>query len=132
MSGTMTVNVYRVGEERRRRLQSVEYNTDKCFPYLISINVTDTSVVSASNTNSFSLGESDLFPSCRFWDESIADWDSRGCYVHDIDDTTVTCACSHLTTFQISVEDFVPESNILTIRNLRELTGANLLRYPTV
>eukprot|EP01083_Nonionella_stella_P176927 620437_1 len=57
---------------------------------------------------------------------------TAGCFVYDISDTTITCGCTHLTTFSLSQDAIVPEANILTEIDWREFTFYNLYHYPTV
>lgn len=40
---------------------------------------------------------------CKFYNNTIEDWDTRGCYVASLTNTQVTCACNHLTDFLASL-----------------------------
>eukprot|EP01083_Nonionella_stella_P300370 1025058_1 len=78
------------------------------------------------------LGEVFDFPSCDFWNIGATLWDTEGCVVYSLTNTSVTCGCTHLTTFSVSSDDIVPEANILTKLDVKRLTIHNLLKYPTV
>ena len=139
-SDIVSINIYESGVNRTRRRLSekgdttnkvVEYSASSCSPYLISIDVPDEMVL-ADFYSHLTLDEVANFPSCRFWNQSNSLWDPAGCFVFNISNITVVCACTHLTTFGVSTEDFIPEANVLAVRNLRDLTVDNLLKYPTV
>eukprot|EP01084_Bolivina_argentea_P164123 285381_1 len=145
-SGVLTINLYESGSSRRRRMltetdtnrrrlisdNKLDFNASSCFPYLISIDVQNETVVDETNNDDWSLNDVGIFPSCRYWNGEVAEWDPQGCFVYNISNVTVICACIHLTTFQISAEDFVPQANIITIYDLRDVTPKNLIKYPTV
>ena len=80
------------------------YGTSSCSPYLISIDVLDGSVLSDLNEG-LTLGETATFPQCTFWNQSDSLWDPAGCFVFNVSNVTVVCACTHLTTFGVSTED---------------------------
>jgi len=106
----------------------IDHESDHCFPYLITMQLSEASAYSLD----LSLDKASSWPSCDFWNVSAADWDTRGCFVHGVSSTTVTCGCTHLTTFSVSSDEIVPEANMLTELDWRALTVANLWRYPTV
>ena len=138
-SDTITVNIYgddngdtrRRRQRRRRLLKKLEVTTDRCDPYLLSIPLT---VYSEYNINisEMSLGSKYDFPSCDFWNTNDSSWDTDGCFVYDITDDSVLCACTHLTTFAVSADTIIPESNLQTALNWRTLTVSNLLEFPIV
>eukprot|EP01083_Nonionella_stella_P064723 168974_1 len=121
-SNAVTVNLYNTDQARDcGHKPSLEAISSPCDPYLIIILVENASVV----TNKF--------PDCVFWNESTSNWENNGCYVYDtVPNQSVTCACIHLTTFQVTARDFIPRAHIITEWHLRELTVYNLTRYPTV
>jgi len=140
-TSVVTVNLYgSVGRRRRRLSEAIEYNSTRCFPYKISmevenaskwdlyemvLNVRDEDGNLKSNTTS-------AFPQCTFWDTNSSTWAGEGCYVYDIVGDTLTCGCTHLTTFSISGQAVFPEANVLTELDWKNLTVDNLLTYPTV
>eukprot|EP01083_Nonionella_stella_P008237 23713_1 len=79
-----------------------------------------------------SLDNAYRFPSCDFWNVADSLWDTAGCFVYNITNTTVTCGCTHLTTFSVKEDRLIPEATILTEIDWRELTLYNLYHYPTV
>ena len=126
----ITVNIYDA-ESGRRRLEStesLEYETNECFPYLISMKVTNTSLFNLS----MSLDESSAFPSCDFWNTDDDYWDTAGCFVYNITNDSVICGCTHLTTFSLSADDILPVSNLQTDIELRDFTISNLIAHPVV
>jgi len=44
----------------------------------------------------------------------------------------VTCGCTHLSTFSVSADEIMPETNLLTRLDFRAVSFENLLKYPTV
>ena len=126
-NGIVTANVYGEGSRRRRLAETVDYETDECFPYLIVIAVTNTSI-----DPNMVLDESSDFPSCDFWNTNASYWDTEGCFVYDITNDSVICGCTHLTTFSASADEIWPEPNTLTDIDWKNLTISNLIKYPTV
>ena len=128
-SDIVSVNIFDANRRRRRLSDKVEHKSNECSPYLIKINLRNV-------TQSFSnqqLGENGNFPSCDFWSTQDSNWDTKGCFVYDIiNDSSVLCGCTHLTTFSVSDDEILPEANILTELDWRNLTPANILKYPTV
>ena len=128
--GIVTANIYGSGipSTRRRLSEAVEHNTSSCFPYFITMSV--------SNASSFNLNvtlrESGEFPSCDFWNINHSYWNTEGCFVYDITNDSVICGCTHLTTFSVSADEIWPRPNLLTDIHWRNLTIDNLLTYPTV
>ena len=131
-SSIVTANIYgsrSPGSLRRRRLtELMEYNTSQCFPYLISIQLSNSTEYALQRT----LNESSNFPLCDFWNTNDSYWDTSGCFVHDITNDSVICGCTHLTTFSLSGDEIIPEANVLTEIDWRNLTIENLMKYPTV
>eukprot|EP01084_Bolivina_argentea_P256747 432385_1 len=72
------------------------------------------------------------WPSCDFWNVNNASWDTYGCFVYDITNTTVTCGCSHLTSFSLSSNKIIPQATVLTELDWRRLNMKNLLKFPIV
>eukprot|EP01083_Nonionella_stella_P301832 1037784_1 len=124
-SDTISVNIYNVSSEPN------EYQSTSCFPYLITMQLTDFDYVSDGN---MSLGETYPFPSCDFWNITDSLWDTTGCFVYNLTNETVTCGCTHLTTFSVSEDKIVlePTVRILTEPDWEEFSLYNLYRYPTV
>ena len=128
----VTANIYADDSEtrrRRRRLsEAVEHNTSACSPYLITMSV--------SNASSFDLNmtleKSTDFPSCDFWNIDDDYWDTAGCFVYNITNDSVICGCTHLTTFSVSDDEIIPETNVLTDIGWRELSASNLISHPVV
>ena len=132
-SNVISVNIYGENKQlkyKRRRLQNViEYESNQCFPYLISMEIDNDKY---DLNNILSLNKEYPFPSCDFWNINESFWDTNGCYVHNIINNTIICGCTHLTTFTISSDNIIPEANTLTELDWRQLTVNNLLLYPTV
>lgn len=68
-------------------------------------------------------------PQCVFWNFDLLDglgaWDTEGCaFVSDINDT-VTCNCSHLTSFSILMSTHVPE-RIRTLLDIMTYIGVGI------
>eukprot|EP01083_Nonionella_stella_P289770 986074_1 len=127
-SDTITINLYddeQDNESRRRRL--IEFESDACFPYLITMGLKD-----SYNNMDMSLDHESRFPSCDFWNVTDSLWDTAGCFVYNITNATVTCGCTHLTTFSVKDDHFIPEATIVTEIDWREFTFYNLYHYPTV
>ncbi|XP_037075403.1 adhesion G protein-coupled receptor L4-like [Pollicipes pollicipes] len=36
---------------------------------------------------------------CAFWNDSVQDWSTEGCYVSQVSDDFIECSCNHLTSF---------------------------------
>jgi hypothetical protein len=87
---------------------AIEYAAETCEPYYITITMSVTDLSPSLDADSFDLGSSAVYPACNFWANTSGNWSSSGCYVFNYTNTTVTCACSHLTSFQLSTSDFVP------------------------
>merc|ERR1712154_271955 len=82
-------------------------------------------------------GDNVTYPSCTFWDTVNEEWDGSGCFVHDFDSDSVTCACTHLTTFRLSSEQFDPKVQTLSaddwsfrkrVLDLRMMEGMGIRR----
>eukprot|EP01083_Nonionella_stella_P128448 389248_1 len=130
-SNTVSVNIYNdIVMNRHRQLSESEpneYESTSCFPYLITMQLID-----FTYNDTMTLDTSYAFPSCDFWNVSDSLWDTSGCFVYDISDATIICACTHLTTFSISKDNLVPEANFFTQIDWRQFTLYNLYHYPTV
>ena len=126
----VTANIYESHSYLRRRefSETVIHETDRCFPYLITFQLSDPSKFDLNVT----LDESIPFPLCDFWNISNSYWDTAGCFVYDLVNDSVICGCTHLTTFSVSRTDIIPESNVLTNVGRRELTVSNLWQHPVV
>ena len=136
---TITVNIYGEGSRRRRRrlAEAVEYDSNECYPYSITINVANLSL-----DHEFEWNELSPFPSCEFWNTYDSYWATDGCFVYDTTNDSVICGCTHLTTFSVSAGSVFLEStlsaelewNNLTITTeseWREFTIQNFIAYPT-
>eukprot|EP01083_Nonionella_stella_P173732 600142_1 len=78
------------------------------------------------------LGEAFEFPSCDFWNTGSTVWDTSGCFVYSVTNSSVTCGCTHLTTFSLSEDDIIPQANILDKLDVKRFSAQNLVAYPTV
>eukprot|EP01083_Nonionella_stella_P221627 791616_1 len=115
----------------RRRL--INFESNECFPYLISMALKDLSVDYESFVQNMSLGDAAAFPSCDFWNTNGSNtWDTSGCFVYSISNTSITCGCTHLTSFSLSDVDLIPHANILSRLDWNNITIPNLIKYPTV
>ena len=118
----------RLRQRRRRLRESVKHFTSECDPYLISIKLSNPSEFEMNMT----LDESSAFPSCDFWNINESYWDTEGCFVYDVTNDTVICGCTHLTTFSVSGGEILPEANMFTEIEWRNLNIQNLIDHPTV
>ena len=115
---------------------------DSCVPFLISMNIpskyveqTWQDLYNGEETNWWNTsGRS--YPSCTFYDPEKAGYDTEGCWVHEVltdrerDSDTITCACTHLTTFKISAEHFDPKANLLTVDDINQVNSENIQNHP--
>jgi hypothetical protein len=111
------------------------YNTtSSCAPYLIIFDINDDNreffqVVAdgdwTTTNNSFK------HPVCQYFDTDGNKWDGEGCVVADVTNVTVTCACTHLTTFRVITNEIDPKANTLVLSDFRELKPENIQNYPT-
>ena len=126
---TITVNIYGEGSGRRRRrlAEAVEYESNQCFPYLITIKLGN-----ASFDYDIKLDQPAGFPSCDFWNTNASFWDTVGCFVYNVTDDSVICGCTHLTTFSASKDEIWPKPRLLTHLDWRKLNIENLIAHPTV
>eukprot|EP01083_Nonionella_stella_P152013 486665_1 len=126
-----TVSIVLFGEgsgSSRRRL--IEFETSACFPYLITMALRDPAAVHFNID--MELGEAFEFPSCDFWNTGSTVWDTSGCFVYSVTNSSVTCGCTHLTTFSLSEDDIIPQANILDKLDVKRFSAQNLVAYPTV
>jgi hypothetical protein len=42
--------------------------------------------------------------SCAWWDQAEQGWSTKGCRLATVDETGITCNCSHLTNFAVLVD----------------------------
>eukprot|EP01084_Bolivina_argentea_P133734 236048_1 len=115
----------------------LEFETNQCDPYLITIQSLDTNIFNNTSNGQFEYildGKNQIFPGCNFWNNSQNKWDQFGCFVYNfsVEDRTVSCGCIHLTSFKLSSDDFRVEANILGAWHWRNLSSENLAKYPTV
>eukprot|EP01083_Nonionella_stella_P308653 1089990_1 len=128
-SDVISINLF-AEEGRRRRL--IEFESDACYPYLITIATTEGYSIYAKDILKMTLGVEAPFPSCDFWETGNSSWDTSGCFVYKINDESITCGCTHLTTFSLSADDILPQTNIVSRLNFKNITADNLWKYPTV
>jgi hypothetical protein len=81
------------------------------------------------------LAHQPIAPQCRFWNNSGNQWSVHGCYVHVNTTNSTTCACNHLTAFnvgQMKLKDlFVPPARQLRASDfINFFNPANLLAHP--
>ena len=109
----------------------IKFNTDRCYPYSIAISMDKAFIFNVSQISTFS--ETYQYHSCDYWNVTNSLWDTSGCWLNDIVNDTVICACTHLTSFSVSKDEFIPQSNIITdLHSPRDLTIDNIIKYPTV
>eukprot|EP01083_Nonionella_stella_P178808 632860_1 len=109
------------------------YTTNNtCFPYFITMNLPDTydGVFDRALAGDW-FNSSIQYPQCTFWNTSEETWSGKGCMVYEYDADTVTCACTHLTTFKMSAEDFDPKAELITEHDLRQFSTENIQQHPT-
>eukprot|EP01084_Bolivina_argentea_P176512 305433_1 len=104
---------------------------DTCFPFLISMNSGSDNIFQDALDGNWLNTSGLIFPKCEFYNTEFKNWDGTGCVVYAFDEDTVTCACSHLTTFSISVEDFDPKAQLLEPDDFRILSTRNIKSHPT-
>eukprot|EP01083_Nonionella_stella_P110621 323842_1 len=117
-SDTVSINIYNDVDDKAN-----EYESNSCFPYLITMRLTNSNLF--DDYRNMSLKHTSIFPSCDFWNVADSLWDTTGCFVYNVTNTTVTCGCTHLSTFSLSQDEIVPEANILTEIDWREFTLYN-------
>eukprot|EP01083_Nonionella_stella_P011537 32734_1 len=126
ISDTITVNIYAANSK-------YESNTSACSPYFITMETNNNLSDYNHNASNMELDKPYSFPSCNFWNINGSTWDTVGCVVYNISSTTVTCACTHLTTFSLSSRDIIPNADILAdIEDWKRFSIYNFLHYPTV
>eukprot|EP01083_Nonionella_stella_P011536 32733_1 len=124
ISETITVNIYGANSKYESR-------TSACFPYFITMESSNN--LSDYNASNMDLDKPYSFPSCNFWNIDESTWDTMGCFVYNVSSTTVTCACTHLTTFSLSIDEIIPTADILAdIEDWKQFTVYNFWHYPTV
>ncbi|KAB1261387.1 Adhesion G-protein coupled receptor F1 [Camelus dromedarius] len=65
----------------------------------------------------FSKMESNLSqPHCTFWDFSHLQWNNAGCHLVNETADSVTCRCTHLTSFSVLMSPFVPPSIVPAVK----------------
>ena len=124
---TITVNIYGQGSLRRRRrlTEAVEYESDDCFPYLITINVANLTL-----DHEFELDVLTEFPLCEIWNTYDSYWDTEGCFVYDITNDSVICGCTHLTTFSVSAGSVFLQPTLSTQLHWNNRTIQNIIAIP--
>ncbi len=130
-SDIVTINLFNSTESIPSLDDILDFKSNECFPYLIQINLGNDSII---DKDAFKLKNSYTFPLCQFWEIDGSSWNTDGCVVYNISDTgnIVTCACTHLTTFSLSEQKFIPKAKTLTDLDWRQLTMDNLMKYPIV
>eukprot|EP01083_Nonionella_stella_P033998 93044_1 len=105
---------------------------DTCFPYFISMNIPSkySGAFERALTGDW-YHETIQFPQCTFWNVSEEEWSGEGCFVYEMNSDSVTCACTHLTTFKVSVEEFDPKAELLSNSDVREFNWMNMQKHPT-
>jgi len=75
-----------------------------------------------------------LLPLCAFWDEYLRRWSTAGCSVAKVTDTSVVCACNHLTEFAARFAALADEQRDIFARSadIFENPGDLLEKYPHV
>ena len=113
---------------RRRRMQPTEKtnNTwlDKCEPIIFTIYFTGAGYGDVTN------GTISNYPECAFYDELSETFSNDGCFVLNSTNSSVTCACRHLTFFGIRQKDLKPSVNFVTIEDFADISLPSLVKYP--
>eukprot|EP01016_Furgasonia_blochmanni_P040480 TRINITY_DN5170_c0_g2_i3.p1 TRINITY_DN5170_c0_g2~~TRINITY_DN5170_c0_g2_i3.p1 ORF type:complete len:455 (-),score=62.02 TRINITY_DN5170_c0_g2_i3:62-1327(-) len=67
---------------------------------------------------------------CRFWDVEEKMWSSKGCYLLNYTNSSVTCGCNHLTNFAV---DFMDNAEYIfmnsNLKNLADFEGLSNLNF---
>eukprot|EP01083_Nonionella_stella_P168965 571862_1 len=105
---------------------------DTCFPYFITMNLPAKydGVFDRALAGDW-FNTSIQYPQCTFWNTSEETWSGKGCVVYEWDADSVTCACTHLTTFKMGAEDFDPKADLITEHDMRQFTSDNIEQHPT-
>ena len=132
ISDVYTINIDRSTNDRRRRLQGDDFSSlDTCSPFFFTIPIS--SNVRFSNDDDVDAGERTLtVPVCQFWDTITETWSQTGCWLSSYTNSSMTCSCTHLTSFSGAAENFIPSANVKAIWNWRALTIENMMDHPTV
>eukprot|EP01083_Nonionella_stella_P188230 693321_1 len=123
-SNMVHVNIY---SSNTSNMKAYDFDATNCSQYLLSLESSNSTLFD----NKYELGEGVAFPFCGFWD-GVSSWIDHDCYVQSLNETVIVCSCLHLTSFQLSVDDFIPQANLLSKWNFRSVTTDNLIQYPTV
>lgn len=113
-----------------------EFWLTNCEPIILSYNISSyaSSILDGIEELIESSDESsiiDNMPQCSFYNETSMIYDNNGCYVISINDTTLQCACSHLTFFVASWETFAPQIDYQAIYAIHEVNLITIAKYPT-
>ena len=120
--------------QRRRTLQEDDFSElTECSPFQFTIPIEgNLNFSNHDGADEDSVAASHYLPVCQFWDTENSTWSQSGCWVSSFTETTVTCACTHLTSFSGSADDFIPSANVKALWTWRSLNLDNLMEHPTV
>ena len=101
------------------------------------LNACEPVVISFRSSNDSFWQYGNHFPRCVFYNETLKNYSSNGCYVSsmssDLDNYNISrieCMCRHTTYFSISWEEFLPRINTVDENFFAEITFENLVQNP--
>ena len=68
-------------------------------------------------------------PECAFWNSTKNKYSTEGCIVLRHSSNETTCACTHLTVFQLKKEYFVPDVHLITEEHKKYTSPACLWHF---
>jgi len=144
-------------QAHRRSLKNtteIEIHVDAWLPIIITLPYNDNagdvfdSVATATNTTqNYSFNYSAYFPDdsieadgvkpiiaplCQVYDLESNSWNSTGLELLENTGSEAICQSLHLTEFSVGLTDFIPEINVLTLYDFRQVNFKNMRKYPTV
>jgi hypothetical protein len=89
---------------------------------------------SVLNRPGLNLNESEYGyrPICKYWDTVYNRWNTSGCYLTNVTESFVYCACNHTTEFSVFFEYAVPKFQFLTVDDFRNISKLNKDNMTTV
>lgn len=109
-------------------------NLNRCTPIIFTFRHNNDGTLNTSNFT-VSAGAKTVIrlPSCRYYDKTINLWSNRGCVTFQINETHTRCACTHLTAFNVGVQDFKPNFRTFpSAAQFRQRTTAALMDHPEI
>ena len=117
----------------KRQLQEDDFSElTECSPFFITIPLEKSMSFSQYEDGDNVIANNHSLPVCEWWDTENSTWSDTGCWVSSFTNDSISCACTHLTSFSGSVEDFIPSANVEALWEWRSLSVDNMKEHPTV